>query len=187
MGARICLKLSRSRMVGSEGTRGCILATAFCTNSLQQRTGTIFLWSRVATSGPRAGAGQRPGHPHMGLTRIVSRFRYVIDFQDSRYVSPVRGASLAPSTESGSSNLNANSYRSRNRPTGLRSPRASRPLTSRSPTLSGASETIIDDLEEADYDGDALSMLLRTATALRKRIDVQFVTSNANEPAGASP
>jgi len=53
--------------------------------------------------------------------------------------------------------------------------------------LVGTSETVIDDLEEADYQGDALSMLVRIATALRKRIDVQFVTSNANEPAGATP
>lgn len=53
--------------------------------------------------------------------------------------------------------------------------------------LAGTSERVIDDLEEADYEGDALSMLVRIATALRKRIDVQFVTSNANEPAGAMP
>jgi len=45
--------------------------------------------------------------------------------------------------------------------------------------LVGTSETVIDDLEEADYEGDALAMLVQIATALRKKIDVHFVTSNA--------
>jgi ribosome-binding protein aMBF1 (putative translation factor) len=51
----------------------------------------------------------------------------------------------------------------------------------------GTTETVIDDLEEADYEGDSLGMLIRIATALNKRIDVRFVTSNLNDPAGASP
>jgi DNA-binding XRE family transcriptional regulator len=49
--------------------------------------------------------------------------------------------------------------------------------------LVGTSETVIDDLEEADYEGDALSMLIRIAAALRKRIDVRFETSSMIEPA----
>ncbi len=53
--------------------------------------------------------------------------------------------------------------------------------------LVGTTETAIDDLEEADYEGDALSMLIRIATALRKRIDVRFVTSSEGDSAGISP
>ncbi len=53
--------------------------------------------------------------------------------------------------------------------------------------LVGTAETVIDDLEEADYEGDALSMLVRIATALNKRIDVRFVTSSTTDPAEASP
>ncbi|MGO9566068.1 MAG: XRE family transcriptional regulator [Desulfomonilaceae bacterium] len=52
--------------------------------------------------------------------------------------------------------------------------------------LVGTTESVIDDLEEADYEGDALSMLVRIATALRKKIDVQFVTSSAIDPAETS-
>jgi len=52
--------------------------------------------------------------------------------------------------------------------------------------LAGTTETVIDDLEEADYEGDSLSMLIRIATTLRKRIGVQLVISNASEAAGAS-
>jgi ribosome-binding protein aMBF1 (putative translation factor) len=43
--------------------------------------------------------------------------------------------------------------------------------------LVGPSETVIDDLEEADYEGDALSMLVKIATVLNKRIEVHFTTS----------
>jgi ribosome-binding protein aMBF1 (putative translation factor) len=53
--------------------------------------------------------------------------------------------------------------------------------------LVGTTETVIDDLEEADYEGDALSMLIRIATALRKRIDIRFVTSSEGGTAGISP
>jgi transcriptional regulator with XRE-family HTH domain len=53
--------------------------------------------------------------------------------------------------------------------------------------LVGTTETVIDDLEEADYDGDSVSMLIKIATALRKRIDVHFVTSNAAEHIDVSP
>jgi ribosome-binding protein aMBF1 (putative translation factor) len=51
--------------------------------------------------------------------------------------------------------------------------------------LVGTTETVIDDLEEADYDGDALSMLVRIASLLNKRIDVRFVTSSARDSAEA--
>ena len=53
--------------------------------------------------------------------------------------------------------------------------------------LVGTTETVIDDLEEADFEGDALSMLIRIATALKKRIDVRFVTSSEPDSAGVSP
>ncbi len=52
--------------------------------------------------------------------------------------------------------------------------------------LVGTTDTIIDDLEEADYEGDSLSMLVKIATALNKKIDVHFVTSNAGEPTEAT-
>lgn len=51
--------------------------------------------------------------------------------------------------------------------------------------LVGTTDTVIDDLEEADYDGDALSMLVRIASLLNKTIDVQIVTSNPSDPAEA--
>jgi len=47
--------------------------------------------------------------------------------------------------------------------------------------LVGTTATAIDDLEEADYDGDSLFMLVRIAASLRKKIDVHFVTSSAVE------
>ncbi len=43
--------------------------------------------------------------------------------------------------------------------------------------LAGTSETVINDLEEADYEGDALSILAKIATVLHKRIEVHFTTS----------
>ena len=52
--------------------------------------------------------------------------------------------------------------------------------------LIGSPEAAILDLEEADYEGDALSMLVRIASVLKKRIEVRFITSSAIEPAEAS-
>jgi ribosome-binding protein aMBF1 (putative translation factor) len=52
--------------------------------------------------------------------------------------------------------------------------------------LAGTTSTVIDDLEEADYEGDSLSMLVRIATALKKRIDVKFETSSVTGSAEAS-
>jgi ribosome-binding protein aMBF1 (putative translation factor) len=52
--------------------------------------------------------------------------------------------------------------------------------------LVGTAATVIDDLEAADYEGDALTMLIRIATALKKRIDVRFVTSSDTEAARIS-
>ena len=56
--------------------------------------------------------------------------------------------------------------------------------------LVGTSETVIDDLEEADYEGDALSILAKIATVLHKRIDVHFTTSSpskSGEPPSEHP
>jgi transcriptional regulator with XRE-family HTH domain len=47
--------------------------------------------------------------------------------------------------------------------------------------LAGTTPTVIDDLEEADYEGDSLSMLVRIATALKKTIHVKFETSSVTE------
>ncbi len=53
--------------------------------------------------------------------------------------------------------------------------------------LVGTTDTVIDGLEEADYEGNALSMPVRIATALKKRIGVRFVTSKTSESVEASP
>jgi DNA-binding XRE family transcriptional regulator len=52
--------------------------------------------------------------------------------------------------------------------------------------LVGTTEAVIDALEEADYEGDGLSLLVRIASVLSKKIEVRFVTSSATEPAGVS-
>jgi len=41
--------------------------------------------------------------------------------------------------------------------------------------LVGVSASVIDDLEEADYEGNALAMLRRIAASLNKRVEIQFV------------
>jgi ribosome-binding protein aMBF1 (putative translation factor) len=52
--------------------------------------------------------------------------------------------------------------------------------------LAGITSTVIDDLEEADYEGDSLSMLVRIATVLNKRLDVKFETSSVTGSAEVS-
>jgi len=41
--------------------------------------------------------------------------------------------------------------------------------------LVGTSASVIDDLEEADYEGNALAMLRRIAASLNKRVEIQLV------------
>jgi len=41
--------------------------------------------------------------------------------------------------------------------------------------LVGTSTSVIDDLEEADYEGNAFAMLRRIAAALDKRVEIRFV------------
>ncbi|MFH1117384.1 MAG: transcriptional regulator [Pseudomonadota bacterium] len=43
-------------------------------------------------------------------------------------------------------------------------------------------ETVIDALEQADYAGDALAMLVRIASALHKKVEVYFVSASSAEP-----
>ncbi|MEW6349566.1 MAG: helix-turn-helix transcriptional regulator [Thermodesulfobacteriota bacterium] len=43
----------------------------------------------------------------------------------------------------------------------------------------GTSPEVIGDIEEADYEGDALVMLTKIAAALKKRIDVRISVSDA--------
>ena len=41
--------------------------------------------------------------------------------------------------------------------------------------LVGTSTSVIDDLEEADYEGNALAMLRRIAASLNKRVEIKLV------------
>ncbi len=41
--------------------------------------------------------------------------------------------------------------------------------------LVGTSTSVIDDLEEADYEGNAFAMLRRIAAALDKQVEIRFV------------
>ncbi|MBC8229024.1 XRE family transcriptional regulator [bacterium] len=41
--------------------------------------------------------------------------------------------------------------------------------------LVGTSPSVIDQLEEADYEGNALAMMRRIAGALNKRVEIRFV------------
>ncbi|MBI4965189.1 MAG: helix-turn-helix domain-containing protein [Desulfomonile tiedjei] len=47
--------------------------------------------------------------------------------------------------------------------------------------LVGIAESVIHDLEEADYEGDSLTMLVRIASVLNQKIEVRFVPSTSNE------
>ncbi len=44
-------------------------------------------------------------------------------------------------------------------------------------------ESVIEALEQADYAGDALAMLVKIASALNKKLEVRFVPSLSAEPA----
>jgi len=43
-------------------------------------------------------------------------------------------------------------------------------------------ESVIEALEQADYAGDALAMLVRIASALNKKLEVHFVPTSSVEP-----
>jgi ribosome-binding protein aMBF1 (putative translation factor) len=53
--------------------------------------------------------------------------------------------------------------------------------------LVGATASIIEDIEEADYEGDFLSMGSRIAAALHRRMEVRFVPVDAADAAGITP
>ena len=48
--------------------------------------------------------------------------------------------------------------------------------------LVGTTASVICRLEDADYDGHSLSMLVRIATALKKRLEVRFVPQRNTLP-----
>jgi len=47
--------------------------------------------------------------------------------------------------------------------------------------LIGVSASIIEDIEEADYEGDFLSMASKIATVLHRRVEVRFVPVDTSE------
>jgi hypothetical protein len=47
-------------------------------------------------------------------------------------------------------------------------------------------ESVIDALEEAEYAGDALALLVRVASALNKKVEVHFVSGPSAELNGAT-
>jgi ribosome-binding protein aMBF1 (putative translation factor) len=47
----------------------------------------------------------------------------------------------------------------------------------------GIEESVVNDLEEADYEGDSLAMLVRIASALNRRLEVRFVAAESGEAA----
>jgi ribosome-binding protein aMBF1 (putative translation factor) len=53
-------------------------------------------------------------------------------------------------------------------------------------SIVGTTASVIEDIEEADYEGDALPMASRIAAALRRRMEVRFVPVTAEEPAGVN-
>ncbi len=52
--------------------------------------------------------------------------------------------------------------------------------------LVGATETIIEDVEESDYEGDFLAMASKIATALHQRIEVRLVPAGEQESEGVT-
>jgi ribosome-binding protein aMBF1 (putative translation factor) len=47
--------------------------------------------------------------------------------------------------------------------------------------------SVIEALEQGDYEGDCLSMLVRIASALNKRLDIRFVQSSSVDCTGLIP
>jgi len=47
--------------------------------------------------------------------------------------------------------------------------------------LVGTTESVIQELEEADYEGDSLGMLVRIGSALNRKIEVRFVPPTPTE------
>lgn len=53
--------------------------------------------------------------------------------------------------------------------------------------LVGTDASVIDDIEEADYEGDFLGMASRIAKALHRRVEVRLVPVEAPGPTGIAP
>jgi DNA-binding XRE family transcriptional regulator len=51
-------------------------------------------------------------------------------------------------------------------------------------SLVGVSHAIIEDIEEADYQGDFLAMATRVATALRRRLEIRLVELDQTDVPG---
>jgi len=54
-------------------------------------------------------------------------------------------------------------------------------------TLIDTTASVIEDIEEADYDGDYLAMASRIAAALHRRVEVRLVPMEAEESTGITP
>lgn len=52
--------------------------------------------------------------------------------------------------------------------------------------LVGTDASVIDDIEEADYEGDFLAMASRIATALHRRVEVRLVPVKASDSTGVA-
>ncbi|MEW6533298.1 MAG: helix-turn-helix transcriptional regulator [Thermodesulfobacteriota bacterium] len=50
--------------------------------------------------------------------------------------------------------------------------------------LVGTNVSVIDDIEETDYEGDFLEMASRIARALHRKVEVRFVPEETPEPTG---
>jgi DNA-binding XRE family transcriptional regulator len=48
--------------------------------------------------------------------------------------------------------------------------------------LVGIADSTITELEDADYEGDSLRMLVRIASALKKKLEIRFVSSASMDP-----
>ncbi len=58
--------------------------------------------------------------------------------------------------------------------------------TERLAELVGVEESVIEDMEEADYQGDFLAVASRIASVLHRRVEVRFVPLEGNESAGVT-
>jgi len=50
----------------------------------------------------------------------------------------------------------------------------------------GTNASVIDDIEEADYEGNFLGMASKIASALHRRVEVRLVPVEAPEPTGVA-
>jgi hypothetical protein len=53
-------------------------------------------------------------------------------------------------------------------------------------SIVGVSEAVIEDIEEADYEGDFLAMATRIASALKRKIEIRLVELDQTDVSGYS-